>query len=288
MIATVANGLDEGFVPLRVSVVGIEAGDPGAFLRHGIAEIRDLPEVRLCRHEHLALDRAAAKQRTRSVGRELRAGFEIGSGSVLTARVVGDIKRAAGEEFVAAVDPGAAVRGMQRLFDIFWKLKRCPVVIVEDTDHWGGSPETADAFFDQTARTLGTMDAVTVVAAQTDYTRLDGYLRIRDKLSSEIVLPRLPDVEVGLGRVLTHRMESAGVGATTGEIFAPDAVRLLAHAYSESACENQAGDLRRTLAVVRAALEAALSEPTAEAIGAGHVREAIAGMPLAPASALAG
>ena len=198
LIAAVANALDEGFVPLRVSVIGVEAGDPAAFA--------------------------------------LRAGFEIGGGAVLTGKVVGDIKQAAGEELSGRIDPGTVVRGMERLFGVFWKLKRCPVVIVEDTDHWGGSPEVANAFFDQTSRALGTMDAVTVVATQTDYTQLDGYLRIRDRLASEVVLPRLPDVEHGLARVITRRIT--------------------------------------------------LSDPTAKAIGRGHVAEAMARMPLAPSSAL--
>jgi hypothetical protein len=225
LIAAVANTLDEGFVPLRVSVIGVEAGDPAAFARHAITEIRDLPETQLVRHEKLALDRAAAEHRTKSASRELRAGFEIGGGAVLTGKVVGDIKQAAGEELGGRVDPGTVVRGMERLFGVFWKLKRCPVVIVEDTDHWGGAPEIADAFFDQTSRALGTMDAVTVVATQTDYTQLDGYLRIRDRLAAEVVLPRLPEVERGLARVITRRMESVGVSVPFEEVLRPDGLK---------------------------------------------------------------
>lgn len=157
------------------------------------------------------------------VDAELRKGIEAGEGVIAVAGRMGSGKssliaavanaldqRAAGEELQGPVDPGAALRGMQRLFDIFWKLKRCPVLIVEDTDHWGGVPEVADAFFDQTLRAFGTLDAVTVVAVQTDYTHLSGYLRIRDKLASEVALPRLPNVEWGLARALAHRIESAG------------------------------------------------------------------------------
>lgn len=286
LIASVASNLDEGFVPLRVSVIGVEAGNPAAFARHAITEIRDLPEAQLTRHETLALDRAAAAHRKTTNSRELRAGFEIGGGSVLTGKVVGDIKRAAGEELAGAADPGAVVRGMERLFDVFWKLKRCPVVIIEDTDHWGGSPDVADAFFDQTSRAFGTMDAVTVVAVQTDYTQLDGYLRIRDKLASEVVLPRLPDVKQGLARVMAGRMRSAGVTAALDEILEPDGIKKLAGSYAESVSDGRAGDLRRTLAVMRAALEIALSDPTAETIAEGHVAEAMAKTPLAPSSAL--
>lgn len=286
LIAAVADGLEEGFLPLRVSVIGVEAGEPAAFARHAIAEIRDLPEAQLTRHEAQALERAAAESRTKSSGRELRAGFEIGTGSVLTTKVVGDIKQAAQEELQARVDPGEAVRGMQRLFDVFWKIKRCPVLIIEDTDHWGGSPEVADSFFDQTARAFGNLDAVTVVATQTDYTELGGYMRIRDKLTAEVILPRLPDVEHGLARVLEGRMSSVGVDVSIDAILDGEGLRRLAQAYSESVSDGRAGDLRRTLAVTRVALEMALSEATTEMVAAGHVEEALARTPLAPSSAL--
>jgi hypothetical protein len=33
LIAAVADSLEEGFLPLRVSVIGVEAGDPAAFAR---------------------------------------------------------------------------------------------------------------------------------------------------------------------------------------------------------------------------------------------------------------
>lgn len=286
LIAAVADGLDEGFVPLRVSVIGVEARDPAAFARHAIAEIRDLPDAQLTRHEQLALDRAAAERRTITSERELRVGFTIGGGSVLTGEVVGDIKRAAAEELAARVDPGATLRGMQRLLDVFWKLKRCPVILIEDTDHWGGSPEVASSFFDQTARALGGLDAVTVVAAQTDYTRLDGYLRLRDKLTGEVLLPQLPDPDRGLTRILESRMRAVDVDVPLDRILDRSGLDLLWQGYVESACDGQAGDLRRTLAAMRVALEIALSEPTAECVTRGHVEEALARTPLAPSSAL--
>jgi hypothetical protein len=286
LIAAVADSLHEGFVPLRVSVIGVEAGEAGAFARHAITEIRELPEVQLAAHETRALDRATATTRTHGTTRELRAGFEIAAGKVLTANVIGDIKRAASDELQRAADPSDALRGMQRLFDTFWKLKRCPVVIVEDTDHWGGSPEIADAFFDHTARTFATMDAVMVVATQSDYTHLDGYLRIRDKLTAEVVLPRLPNVEPGLVTILQRRMTSAGVHTALEHVLEPEGLQLLWQSYLESVADKQAGDLRRTLAVMRAAIDIALAEPTTQFVTAGHVQEAIAKTPLAPSSAL--
>ncbi len=263
LIAAVANSLDEGFLPLRVSVIGVEAGDPAAFARHAIAETRDIPDAQLTRHESQALDRATADRRTQTTTRELRAGFEIAAGNVLTAKVVGDVKRAAGEELERATDPSLVLRGMQRLLNVFWDIKRCPVMLVEDTDHWGGSPEVADAFFDQTARAFAAMDAVMVVATQSDYTRLDGYQRVRDRLTAEISLPQLPDVERGLDTVLTRRMRSAGIHAPLQDVLDQQGLQLLSQSYIESTDDGHAGDLRRTLAVMRAALDIALSEPTA-------------------------
>jgi hypothetical protein len=139
LIAAVADSLDEGFAPLRVSVIGVEAGSPTAFARHAITEIRDLPETHLNRHEKLALDRAAAERQMTTTRRVLRGGFEVGSGGVFTGKVVADIKRAAGEELERNTASGTVVRGIERLLDVFWKLKRCPVVIIEDTDHWSSS-----------------------------------------------------------------------------------------------------------------------------------------------------
>lgn len=286
LIAAVADSLEEGFLPLRVSVIGVEAGDPAAFARHAITEIRDLPEAQLTRHEAHALDRATAEHRTQTATRELRAGFEIATGKILTGRIVGDLKKAAGEELQRAADPSNAMRGMQRLFDVFWKLKRCPIMIVEDTDHWGGSPEVADAFFDQTSRAFATMDAAMVVATQSDYTRLDGYQRVRDKLTAEVFLPQLPDVEGGLTAVLQRRMSLAGVRVPVQDVLEPKGLQLLSQSYIESVTDGRAGDLRRTLAVMRAALDIALGEPTAQHITGGHVQEGMARTPLAPPSAL--
>jgi Cdc6-like AAA superfamily ATPase len=288
LIASVADGLTEEFLPLRVSVVGVEVSDAAAFARHSITEIRDSPVAQLSRHEERALNRATAQRETRgrSSTRELRAGLRIAAGPVLTAEVVGDIKRGAKEELERAADPVDALGGLRRLFDVFWKLGRCPVLIVEDTDHWGGMPDVAEAFFDQTARAFAMMDATMVVATQSDYTSLDGYRRIRDKLTAEIALPCLPEVEHGLSAVVTRRMESVGVSQPIDSVLAPEALKLLAQSYAESVNDGNAGDLRRTLSVMRAALEVALDEPATEVVARGHVQEAMARTPLAPSSAL--
>jgi Cdc6-like AAA superfamily ATPase len=286
LIAAVSDSLEEGFLPLRVSVIGIEAGDPAAFARHAITEIRDLPEAQLTRHEAHALDRATAEHRTQIATRELRAGFEIAAGRILTGKVVGDIKRVAAEELKRTADPSDAMRGMQRLLDVFWKLKRCPVLIVEDTDHWGGSPDLADAFFDQTSRAFATIDAAMVVATQNDYTRLDGYRRVRDKLTAEVFLPELPEAERALDIILRRRMSLAGVQAPVQDVLEPDGLRLLSQSYLESVIDGRAGDLRRTLAIMRAALSIALGDPTAQRITHDHVEEGMAKTPLVASSAL--
>jgi hypothetical protein len=167
--------------------------------------------------------------------RELRAGFEIAGGAVLTGKVVADIKRAAGEELARVTDPSHVLRGMQSLFDVFWRLKRCPVMLV---------------------------------------------------LTAEVSLPQLPDVELGLAILLERRMRSAGVTASLQDVLEHQGLQLLSQSYLESVTNGQAGDLRRTLAIMRAALDVALSEPTAQIVSTGHVQEAIARTPVTPSSAL--
>lgn len=286
LIAAVADALDEGFVPLRVSVIGIEAGDPAAFARHAIAEIQDLPDVALTRHETHALARAGAERTSTRTTRELRAGFRVAAGRVLTAGVLGDIKRAAEEELSHKVDSAETMRGMRRLLDVFWKIDRCPVLIVEDTDHWGGTQHVADAFFDQTARAFASFDAVMLVALQSDYTLLSGYTRMRDRLTAELELPRLPDPATALKTILQRRMKAAGVDVPFTDVLDVDGLELLSESYVESTSDGHAGDLRRTLAVVRNALDIALADETVKTISRGHVQEAIARTPLAASSGL--
>jgi len=84
------------------------------------------------------------------------------------------------------------------------------VLLIEDTDHWGASPEVANAFFDQTSRAFATLDAVMVVATQSDYTRREGYQRVRDRLTTEVSIPQLPDIEHGLAIMLERRMRQLG------------------------------------------------------------------------------
>lgn len=81
-------------------------------------------------------------------------------------------------------------------------------------------------------------------------------------------------------------MRSAGVSATLQEVLEHQGLQLLSQSYLESVTNGQAGDLRRTLAIMRAALDIALSEPTAQLVGSGHVQEAIARTPVTPSSAL--
>lgn len=202
VIAAVAGMLDEGFLPLRVSVVGVEAGHPPAFARHAIQEISQLPDTHLTNHERLALARATAQQSKRTRSRELRAGFGVTAGAVMTANV-GDIKTVAKDELVHATDSAAVLSGLQRLY------------------------------------------------------------------------------------LVQRRIDSARVPATVESIFEPEAFRLVVACYAESVIDRRAGDMRRTLAVVRNALELAVEEPGAGRVSTGHMQEAMARNPLAPGSALA-
>src|ERR1035438_2422975 len=96
--------------------------------------------------------------------------------------------------------------------------------------------------------------------------RLDGYRRIRDKLTAEVSLPRLPNVAQRLATVLQRRMSSAGVDAVLQDVLEPQGLQLLSKSYLESVTDGQAGDLRRTLSVMRAAVDIALAEATAQRV----------------------
>jgi hypothetical protein len=286
LISAVTSGLSEGFVPLRVSVVGVEAGDPAAFARHAMIEIRDLPATRLAEHERRALERSTAVERTTERRTELRAGFEIATGAILGPRVLADLQKIAAETLAHGPDAAEILLGLQRLLDAFWQLGRCPVLIVDDTDHWGGEPRAADAFFDQTARALGRLDTVTVVQAQTAYTELDGYQRVRDMFTAELELPALPDPRTALIAILQRRIDGAGVAARAAELFEAAGLDLLRDAYQASAADGRAGDLRHALVVARTALELAVEDELAALVGTGHVQEALARNPQGPGSAL--
>jgi hypothetical protein len=286
LISAVTSGLNEGFVPLRISVVGVEAGDPAAFARHAMLEIRDLPETRLAEHERRALARDTALARTAERRTELRAGFEIAAGEVFTPKILGDLQKIAAETLTHGVDAAEILAGLQRLLDAFWRLGRCPVLIVDDTDHWGGEPAAAEAFFDTTARTLGRLDAVTVVQAQTAYTQLDGYRRVRETFTAELHLPALPDPRAALVAILQRRIDGAGVQARVSDLFETGGLDLLRDAYLETAAGGRAGDVRHALVVARTALELAVEDELAERVGTGQVQEALARNPLSPGSAL--
>ena len=157
---------------------------------------------------------------------------------------------------------------------------------MDDTDHWGGEPDSADAFFDQTARTLGRLDAVTVVQAQTAYTELGGYQRVRETFTAELHLPALPDPRAALIAILQRRIDGAGVQARVSDVFEPGGLDLLRDAYLTSTADGRAGDLRHLLVVARSALELAVEDELAEQVGTGQVQEALARNPLGPGSAL--
>lgn len=286
LLSAVTAGLNEGFVPLRVSVVGVEAGDPAAFARHAMIEVRDLPATRLGDHERRALERDTAIARTSERRTELRAGFEIAAGQVLGPKVVADLQKIAAETLAHEPDAAEILAGLQRLLDAFWQLGRCPVMIVDDTDHWGGERERADAFFDQTARALGRLDAVTVVQVQTAYTELDGYRRLRETFTAELRLPALPDPRAALVAILQRRADGVGVRAEVGELFEAAGLDLLRDDYLASAGDGLAGDLRHSLVVARTALELAVEDELAGQVRTGHVQEALARNPPGPGSAL--
>lgn len=176
--------------------------------------------------------------------------------------------------------------GLEHILGVFWKAGRCPVLVVNDTDHWGVSPEVAEGFFGQTARALGQRDMVLLVAAQTEYAQLAGYAAVSQTFTAQIALPALPDAPAGISRILQHRIDREDVAVTVDELVEPEALALVGDAYLESVDDGRGGDLRRTLAVVRTALELALNDPAAKTIRAGHVQEAIGRSPLTPARIL--
>lgn len=280
LIGSVTEHLPPQFVPLRIPVAAATdaIASVGGFSRHTLERFTQGDTEPLTSRHLRAIERALATERTTTKTRRFGAGMSGGAaGPVLSTKLSADFQLQASEELKHATSDQAALQALQQTLDVLRKKGLVPVLIIEDTDHWAGTPEVASAFFDHVVRVLskGTaLDAVTVVAVQPVHQDSDGYRAVRELLTLELAVPELPRPVAGLRVLLASRITHAEIDASVGEVFLDPAVALMAKAYAEDR------SLRRTLSVARAALQQAVSDG-AEVIAPGHVQHGMAQYPAA-------
>jgi hypothetical protein len=277
----VTEQLPARYIPLRIPVAAASDAitSVGGFSRHSLERFTQLDLDPLTKRHERAIERALATERKTTRGRTFGLAGGFGGGvPVFNAKLGGNFQLQAAEELKFAASDQSAVRALQQALDVLGAAKFAPVLIIEDTDHWAGTPEIASKFFDQVVRVLskGTaLDAVTLVAVQPVHQQSDGYTGVRELLAVEVSVPELPDPKSGLRVLLSSRIRHVASNGRAEDIFTEAALDLVAKAYVED------HSFRRTLSVARAALQQAVSDASAT-IEAGHVQHGMAQYPAAP------
>ena len=151
-----------------------------------------------------------------------------------------------------------------------------PVVVLEDTDCWGGSgadkAPLVEAFFGRVIRIFADFPGALVVAVHEDYFALPGFHDAESLLETRVAIPHFDgQAEQSLGRILERRMRAADVGVELDEVFDKGALAALADYYYRMADRN----LRKVIWTARLALRCACRDE-AETVMGRHVDDAVA------------
>ncbi len=181
-----------------------------------------------------------------------------------------------GDEFEEQIGAGEVVEGLQRLVELFRAREVEPMLVLDDTDTWIARPHDrqparlAEAFFARNVRMLANeIDCGFILAVHTTYLDLPAYREIAPRLE-RIRVPQLGRPEADLARILTHRLQVAGLDIPLGQVFEPAALTVLASTYEDMP------DIRRIIATVATAIRLTLEEPSFERVPPGAVRAAAA------------
>jgi hypothetical protein len=150
------------------------------------------------------------------------------------------------------------------------------VFVLDDTDTWLARPhdghptELAESFFGRNVRMLATeIDCGFIIAVHTSYLALSAYREIAARLE-KVRVPGLSDPRTDLTRIITRRIEVAGLELKVDEVFEPAAVRALANVYADLL------DIRRVIATAAVAVRLALEAGDLELVTEAAVRAAAA------------
>jgi hypothetical protein len=219
-------------------------------------------------------NQAADTIRRSSGGRRRSHSFGLNAW-VLKGELARELTRS-GDEFEEQIGAGEVVEGLQHLVELFRARDTDPVLVLDDTDTWIARPhdqqpaQLADAFFARNVRMLASeIDCGFILAVHTTYLDLPAYREIAPRLE-RIRVPQLGRPETDLARILTHRLEVAGLGIPLDQVFEPTALAVLASTYEDLP------DVRRTIATAATAIRLTLEEPSFDRVPPGAVRAAAA------------
>ena len=254
VFGALSDGLPDGLVPTRIPVdlAGRSAiTEVGDFGRHVVKHILDwaAPEA-LDDQERTAIERQLATMEHRT-GRQRRAGFSLGSGSLLPVdlRFSGDLTGAAAD-FRAQLDHGDVVRALKRLVALFRARGLEPFFVFDDTDAWLQLPgqestarELATGFFANNVRMLTReIDCGFALAVHRSYLELPAYQQVVGSLEP-IEIPVFPDPAAAIQTILGRRIEIDQLDIELGDAFDAEAIAALAAAYAD------VPDLRKVMAI---------------------------------------
>jgi energy-coupling factor transporter ATP-binding protein EcfA2 len=271
-----ANHVPQNLAVLRIPIALADdetVKTTAGFARHLIRRV--IATARLADNETGNLrDRAA--DTIRRGGRGQRRSHTFGLNAwVLKGELARELTRS-GEEFEEQIGAGEVVEGLQRLVELFRARDTDPVLVLDDTDTWIARPhdeqpaELADAFFNRNVRMLASeIDCGFILAVHTAYLELPAYREIAQRLE-RIHVPQLGRPQADLARILTHRLEIAGLDIALDQVFEPEALAMLASAYEDLP------DVRRAIAIAATAVRLTLDEQGFDRVPTGAVRAAVA------------
>jgi hypothetical protein len=243
------------------------------FARHLIRRV--IATARLGNSETGNLRNRAADTIRRGSGERRRSRSFGLNAWVLKGELARELTRSA-DEFEEQIGAGEVVEGLQRLVELFRARDTDPVLVLDDTDTWIARPhdqqpaQLADSFFARNVRMLASeIDCGFILAVHTTYLDLPAYREVAPRLE-RIRVPQLDQPEADLARILTHRLEVAGLDIPLDQVFEPAALTVLASTYEDLP------DVRRTIATAATAIRLTLEEPSFDRVPPGAVRAAAA------------
>jgi hypothetical protein len=276
VFGALSEELPDGLVPTRIPV-GIAGEstiiDVGGFGRHLVKHILTWAAPQALSHkERESLERQLAQMESRT-GKRRRAGFSLGTGSLLPidANLSADLSGTA-SDFEAALDNGDVVRAIKRLVALFRARDLEPFFVFDDTDVWlrlPGQEEAAErlaiGFFGMNVRMLcREVDCGFALAVHRSYLELPAYQQVADSLEA-IEIPVFPHPDTAIRAILQRRLDVDQLSVMVDEAFDDAAIAALASTYSD------VPDLRKVMATASLAVRKVYDDPDSDIVTEGAI-----------------